>query len=107
DADTADAQLAALDAPLRERFLTAYRSDARLCFSAASAAEGGAAAGWRARPLSTPLPTAHGTQNRAASFSDRYPDRPLVIQGPGAGGQVTAAALLDDVLRIARTGAIA
>ena len=107
DAETADAQLAALDAPLRERFLTAYRSDARLCFVGRFDAERGASVGLRALPLSSPLTSGQGTENRAAIFSDRYPDRPLVIQGPGAGGQVTAAALLDDVLRIARTGAIA
>ncbi len=34
-----------------------------------------------------------------AIFSDRYRTRPLVIQGPGAGAEVTAAALLDDALR--------
>lgn len=28
--------------------------------------------------------------------------QPLVIQGPGAGAEVTVASLLDDVLRIAR-----
>ena len=33
---------------------------------------------------------------------DRYREQPLVIQGPGAGAEVTAAALLDDALRIAR-----
>ena len=40
------------------------------------------------------------TDNRVAIWSDRYRQQPLVIQGPGAGAQVTAAALLDDVLAI-------
>jgi homoserine dehydrogenase len=35
-----------------------------------------------------------------AICSDRYCNQPLVIQGPGAGAEVTAAALIDDVLRI-------
>jgi homoserine dehydrogenase len=98
--DAVDAQLNTLDKPLRERFVTAYRSDARLCFVGRFDAERGASVGLRALPLSHPLASGHGTENRAAIFSDRYPDRPLVIQGPGAGAQVTAAALLDDVLRI-------
>lgn len=97
-----DARLSTLDAPLRERFVTAHRSDARLCFVGRFDAERGASVGLRALPLSNPLVSGHGTENRAAIFSDRYRERPLVIQGPGAGAEVTAAALLDDVLRIAR-----
>lgn len=41
-----------------------------------------------------------GTDNRVAIWSDRYRQQPLVIQGPGAGAEVTAAALLDDVLHL-------
>jgi hypothetical protein len=41
-----------------------------------------------------------GTDNRVAIWSDRYRHQPLVIQGPGAGAEVTAAALLDDVLHL-------
>lgn len=37
----------------------------------------------------------------AAFTTDRYPDEPLVIRGPGAGGAVTASALLGDIARIA------
>ena len=36
----------------------------------------------------------------AAIWSGRCRDQPLVIQGPGAGAEVTAAALLDDVLHL-------
>ena len=54
----------------------------------------------RALPASHPLCAGSGTDNRVAVSSDRYPVQPLVIQGPGAGADVTAAALLDDVLRI-------
>ena len=43
-----------------------------------------------------------GSDNRIAIRSDRYRDQPLLVQGPGAGAAVTAAALLDDVLDIAR-----
>lgn len=47
-----------------------------------------------------PLHGGGGTDNRVAIWSDRYREQPLVIQGPGAGAEVTAAALLDDVLHL-------
>lgn len=50
-----------------------------------------------------PLASGAGTDNKLAIWSDRYRDQPLVIQGPGAGAEVTAAGLLDDALRIARS----
>ncbi len=49
---------------------------------------------------SDPLAGGSGTDNRVAIWSDRYREQPLVIQGPGAGATVTAAALLDDALRL-------
>jgi len=52
-----------------------------------------------------PLAAGTGTDNRVAIRSDRYPLQPLLIQGPGAGAEVTAAALLDDALDIAGTAA--
>ena len=60
----------------------------------------GASVGLAALPATHPLCGGSGTDNRVAVVSDRYPRQPLVIQGPGAGAEVTAAALLDDVLRI-------
>jgi len=53
-----------------------------------------------------PLAGGAGTDNRVAIWSDRYAAQPLVIQGPGAGPEVTAAALLDDVLGL-RAAALA
>lgn len=52
-------------------------------------------------PADDPLAAGTGTDNRVAIRSDRYPLQPLLIQGPGAGADVTAAALLDDALCIA------
>ena len=45
----------------------------------------------------------NGSDNRVAIWSDRYRRQPLLVQGPGAGAAITAAALLDDALRIAGT----
>src|SRR3546814_572887 len=58
--------------------------------------------GLRALPADHALCGGSGTDNRVAISSDRYREQPLVVQGPGAGAAVTAAALLDDVLRIAQ-----
>jgi homoserine dehydrogenase len=52
-------------------------------------------------PESHPAASVRGPVALAAFTTDHYPDEPLVIQGPGAGGAVTASALLGDIGRIA------
>jgi len=100
-----DAALPLLDAPLKRRFQLAYRKAAKLRFvgrfeiSANNACH--ASVGPQALPSDHPLCGGRGTDNRVAITSCRYREQPLLIQGPGAGAEVTAAALLDDVLRIA------
>ena len=102
--DAVDAQLGALDAPLRERYQQAWRDGARLRFVGSFERDASGACrakvGLRALPATHPLCGGSGTDNRVAIRSCRYLDQPLVIQGPGAGAEVTAAALLDDVLRV-------
>lgn len=95
-----DAALSCLDAPMRARHAQALQNGARLRFIARLQA-GRASIGLEALPDDHPLATGNGTDNRVAIWSDRYPVQPLVIQGPGAGADVTAAALLDDVRDIA------
>lgn len=51
-----------------------------------------------------PAARLHGTEAFVAFHTDRYRAHPLVVQGPGAGGAVTAAGVLADVLAIARAG---
>lgn len=51
-----------------------------------------------------PEHAAHGLRGPTAQVAfttDRYPDHPLVVQGSGAGAEVTASGLLADVVRIA------
>ncbi len=100
--DALDAVLPSLDAPLHERYQEAYRGGAKLRFVGRFDADG-ASVGLRALPTDHPLCGGSGTDNRVAIRSDRYHEQPLIIQGPGAGAEVTAAGLLDDVIRIART----
>lgn len=96
-----DAGLSQLDEPLRRRYAEAYRNDEVLKFIARFQ-DGIARVGLEALPRSHPLAAGAGTDNRLAIWSDRYAEQPLVIQGPGAGAEVTAAALIDDVLRLRR-----
>lgn len=102
--EAADALLPALDAPLRARRETAHRADARLCF-VGRVDDSGASVGLRELPAGHPLAAGGGTDNVVAITSTRYREQPLIIRGPGAGAEVTAAALLDDVLEIARRSA--
>lgn len=100
-----DRLLELLDAPLRQRFADAWRNGERLRFVARLETDGAslrARVGLESLPPDDPLAGGGGTDNRVAIHCDRYCERPLVIQGPGAGAGVTAAALIDDVLAIAR-----
>jgi homoserine dehydrogenase len=100
-----DAALPALDTPLHERFADAYKRGERLRHVARLEVRDGhlrARVGIESLAAGDPLAAGQGTDNRVAISCDRYAAQPLVIQGPGAGAGVTAAALLDDVLEIVR-----
>jgi homoserine dehydrogenase len=101
-----DAGMPSLDAPLRERFATAYKRGEKLRFIA-RLEHGAARVGLESLPADHPLAGGGGTDNRVAIWSDRYRTQPLVIQGPGAGAGVTAAALLDDAISIAEQAVLA
>jgi homoserine dehydrogenase len=100
-----DAALPVLDVPLRERYADAYKRGEKLRFIARLSRDDKgavhASVGLESLPADHPLAGGAGTDNRVAIWSDRYREQPVVIQGPGAGAEVTAAALLDDVLHIA------
>lgn len=102
--DAVDAALPAMDVQLRRRFAEAYKNGQKLRFIARLECDGNgdarARVGLESLPADHPLAGGAGTDNRVAIWSDRYDAQPLVIQGPGAGAVVTAAALLDDALRI-------
>lgn len=104
EAARVDDLLPLLDAPLGERHARARRNGARLCFVGGFVVAGDgridARVGLRELPAAHPLCAGSGTDNRVSIRSCRYDAQPLVIQGPGAGAEVTAAALLDDVLAI-------
>jgi homoserine dehydrogenase len=94
-----DAALPEFDASLRERYAAAYKRGEKLRFIA-RLEDGRARVGLESMSADHPLAGGTGTDITVAIWSDRYRQQPLVIQGPGAGAEVTAAALLDDVLQI-------
>jgi homoserine dehydrogenase len=59
------------------------------------------AVGLQAVPTSSPLATIKGSDNQLVFTTARYKANPLVITGPGAGAEVTAAGVLNDILRLA------
>ena len=92
-------RLAALDGPLQARHAAA-RAGQRQLRHVARLGVDGARVGLEALAAGDPLCQGSGSDNRVAIWSDRYPRQPLVLQGPGAGAEVTAAAMLDDLLEI-------
>ena len=57
----------------------------------------------QAVPTSSPFAALTGTDNQVVFTTVRYRENPLVITGPGAGPQVTAAGVVNDVLKLAST----
>ncbi|GAB2670881.1 homoserine dehydrogenase family protein [Arenimonas aestuarii] len=93
-----DAALASLDAVLAARARAAAAGGRVLRYVARLDGDG-ARIGLEALSRDDALAQGGACDNRVAIWSCRYAERPLVIQGPGAGAGVTAAALLDDILR--------
>ena len=52
-------------------------------------------------PLDHPFANLQGSDNIISFTTKRYSHNPLVVQGPGAGAQVTAAGVFADLLRLA------
>ena len=61
----------------------------------------------RAVDQSSPFAGLRGTDNQVVITSDRYRENRLIITGPGAGRDVTAAGVLNDILRVVEGRAIA
>jgi homoserine dehydrogenase len=95
-----DEALQGLDVSLSGQFANACKRGEKLRF-VARLENGKARVGLESLPIDHALAGGTGTDNRVIILSDRYYRQPLVIQGPGAGAEVTAAGLLDDALEIA------
>jgi len=63
--------------------------------------DGKAKVGLKRVPLQSPVAGLNGTENLVVFTTGRYRQTPLVVKGPGAGGEVTAGGVFADILRIA------
>jgi aspartokinase/homoserine dehydrogenase 1 len=62
--------------------------------------DGKASAGLREIPETHPLARIQGSDNMLVFTTDRYSNTPLVVQGPGAGADVTAMGVFSDLLKL-------
>ncbi|MFN7521412.1 MAG: bifunctional aspartate kinase/homoserine dehydrogenase I [Lysobacteraceae bacterium] len=94
-------RLGEFDAPMAERLAAARAEGKVLRYLAEVDASGTASVALRAVDASHPAASAQGTDNLFAFHTARYHTRPLVVKGPGAGPDVTAAGVFGDLLAIA------
>ena len=90
-------QVGGIDENFRLRLVQTRAHNAVLRYAASVDARG-ARVGFRELPPDHALATLRGTDNLIAFTTDRYSERPLVVRGPGAGVEVTAAAVLGDIV---------
>jgi aspartokinase/homoserine dehydrogenase 1 len=93
-------RLEELDEPLARRHAEAKANGKVLRYLARLNQRGRARVGLVEVGLDHPASRLSGTDNQFALTTTRYHSTPLVIQGPGAGPEITAQALLGDVLAI-------
>lgn len=96
-------RLEELDEPLQARLDDARASGGALRYLARLDGEGHASVALVVPPGGHASLYSRLTDNLIQFHTRRYTDNPLVIQGPGAGPEVTAAGVFGDVLAIAQT----
>jgi aspartokinase/homoserine dehydrogenase 1 len=87
------------DAAYTELLADARAKGEKLRFMA-TLEEGKAEIRLRSLPASHPFYGLEGSDNMILLTTDRYYDRPMIIRGPGAGAEVTAAGVFADVIRV-------
>lgn len=93
-------RLPGLDASMEKRAQEASLDGGRLSYLA-SVVDGVAEVGLRRVERSSPFASLRGGDNMVAFWTDRYPESPLVVRGPGAGPEVTASGVFADIIRAA------
>lgn len=100
DAATFLSHLSELDTPMAARHAAAASRGRVLRYLARLNQRGHARVGLVEVGSDHPASRLSGTDNQFALTTTRYHSQPLVIQGPGAGPEITAQALLGDVLAL-------
>ena len=91
-----------LDAAWRGR-VAAAAADGKVLRYVATVTRSKIAVGLRPVSTTSPLAAIQGSDNQLVFTTARYKANPLVITGPGAGAEVTAAGVLNDILPAGRT----
>lgn len=99
DPATFVSNLGALDETFSARLEKAKRAKKKLRYVAGITARA-IRVGIEAVPEGSSLGRLHGTDNQVVIRSKRYRENPLIVTGPGAGAEVTAAGVLNDILAI-------
>lgn len=97
------ARLEELDAPMQARLETAAAQGLGLRHIAQLGRDGSARVGVIGLPADHACRHTRLTDNLVQFRSERYSENALVVQGPGAGPQVTAAGVFGDMLAIAQS----
>ncbi|HSC09713.1 MAG TPA: bifunctional aspartate kinase/homoserine dehydrogenase I [Rhodanobacteraceae bacterium] len=95
------AQLDQLDATMAQRHAGASANGHVLRYVASLKRDGSASVGLTELPRGHAFANIRLTDNVVQFRTKRYCDNPLVVQGPGAGPEVTAAGVFADLLRVA------
>ncbi len=101
DRDAFLADLEALDGPMQQRLQQARSEGKVLRYVARLLRDGQPTVGLTAVDRDHPFANIRPTDNVVQFTTRRYRDNPLVVQGPGAGPDVTAAGVFADLLRVA------
>jgi aspartokinase/homoserine dehydrogenase 1 len=91
--------LARHDADMQKRLSVARSRDAVLRY-VGTLTGGRARAGIKEFPRTHPIANTSGSDNIIAFTTKRYARTPLVVQGPGAGADVTAMGVFSDILKL-------
>ncbi|MBL8727695.1 MAG: bifunctional aspartate kinase/homoserine dehydrogenase I [Planctomycetes bacterium] len=95
------ARLTELDAPMAQKLAAARAGGGALRYTARLEAGGKATVGLTTLPVGHALTLIRPTDNVVQFTTQRYRDNPLIVQGPGAGPEVTAMGVFADLLRVA------
>lgn len=95
------AKLPEYDDEMEALYKNAAAENKQLRYVANLDADGTASVGLEAVDATHPFCNINLTDNIVQFETERYSDNPLVIQGPGAGPEVTAAGVFADLLRLA------
>ncbi|HET9033049.1 MAG TPA: bifunctional aspartate kinase/homoserine dehydrogenase I [Dokdonella sp.] len=100
DKDQALAALDTLDAAMAAKLEAAQAKACVLRYVARLDHEGRASVGLVELPVAHAFANLRLTDNSVQFTTERYADNPLIVQGPGAGREVTAAGIFADLLRL-------